>query len=343
MTARVRAELEASEHADALSRLLATVDHAGPEPNLEELLSSARALAAVAAKGPVHGLTQTELKELDSAISSSVGGLVSVELPARSTPYRLLASWAGAVPRARPVEIFTTNYDLLMEQALEEVRVPFFDGFVGSRQPFFDIAAMEHDEVPTRWVRLWKLHGSVNWRLDGAGTVTRVLGPPDGAGALIHPSHLKYEQSRRMPYLAMIDRLRAFLQARGAALMICGYSFNDEHLNEVLVQGLEGNPTAAAFGLLHGELAGYGRARALALKRSNLSLMGADAAIIGTREARWSVPEDGPEGEASTEKDGNTSAQTGAPVFDLGDFDAFGAMLGEMIGEQAVHKAIDVD
>jgi hypothetical protein len=138
-----------------------------------------------------------------------------------------------------------------------------------------------------------------------------------------------------MPYLAMIDRLRAFLRGRAAALIVCGYSFNDEHLNEVITQGLEGNPTAAAFGLLHGELGRYGRARALALRRSNLSLLAEDAAIVGTHEAEW-APSDAP---AQTEPmQGNTEPEKTftRTRFPLGDFAVFGAMLGEMIGERSL-------
>jgi hypothetical protein len=332
MTAHVRAELEGSEHAEDFARLLATFD--GAQPNLEEMLSAVRALAAVVGSGAVHGLGKDALAKLEQAISASVVALASVSLPGSESAYRTLAAWTGAVLRAKPIEMFTTNYDLLLEQALEETRVPYFDGFVGARHPFFDIAAIEHDEVPSRWVRLWKLHGSINWRQEEAVGVTRTVGPSDGAHALIHPSHLKYDESRRMPYLALFDRLRAFLRERGAVLLICGYSFNDEHVNAVLMQGLEGNPTAAAFGLLYGDLAGYDRACSLARRRSNLSLLAADAAIVGTHEAPWEPPPDTAEaGEADEEVDQGGPAAL-PPRLAIGDFAVFGVMLGEMIGER---------
>ena len=334
MTSYVRQELEGSERADDFKKLTATFDATSPAPNLEELLSAVRALAAVAGTGTVHGLDHTALTGLEKQISASVVQLAAVSLPPYETPYRALAAWAGAVSRLKPIEVFTTNYDLLLEQALEEVRVPYFDGFVGVRHPFFDVAAIEHDEVPSRWVRVWKLHGSINWRQEDEGGVTRAAGTSDSSYGLIHPSHLKYEESRRMPYLAMIDRLRAFLRVRGACLLICGYSFNDEHLNEVLIQGLEGNPTAAAFGLMFGDLSEYGRARALALRRSNLSLLAADSAIVGTHEAPWEPPTSevatAPVDEG-TEQNQETAA---LPLFALGDFAAFGSMLSEMIGER---------
>ncbi len=35
-----------------------------------------------------------------------------------------------------PIELFTTNYDLLLEEALEDEEIPYFDGFVGSKKSF---------------------------------------------------------------------------------------------------------------------------------------------------------------------------------------------------------------
>lgn len=341
MTSYVRAQLDGSDHADAFAKLMATFDTTTSEPNIEDILSAVRALAVVVGTGTVHGLDQTDLANLEQQISASVVGLAAVDLPQSQTPYRTLAAWAGTVTRARPVEVFSTNYDLLLEQALEEVRVPYFDGFVGARRPFFDVAAIERDEVPSRWVRVWKLHGSINWRQEDEGGVTRTAGPSDGAHALIHPSHLKYEQSRRMPYLALIDRLRAFLRGRGAALLICGYSFNDQDLNEVLIQGLEGNPTAAAFGLLFGSLTDYERARSLAVRRPNFSLLAADAAIVGTREAPWEQPPDELDIAPVDEGVEPSEPTTAPPLFALGDFAAFGSMLGEMVGERSPAVSAD--
>lgn len=73
--------------------------------------------------------------------------------------------------------------------------------------------------IPARWTRLWKLHGSINWEKNeetvNGNKVTRVVRVTREAAAgkvMIFPSHLKFEQSRRMPYLAMLDRLRAFFE-----------------------------------------------------------------------------------------------------------------------------------
>ena len=63
--------------------------------------------------------------------------------------------------------------------------------------------AIDDDLLPQRWARLWKLHGSINWELDSSGECkeTDQLDRLGKESRLIHPSHLKYTESRRMRIL----------------------------------------------------------------------------------------------------------------------------------------------
>jgi hypothetical protein len=192
------------------------------------MLSLVRALRDVAGAGGARGLSGDELERLDPAISDEVAAIARADLPGRDTPYHDVMRWVSGASRDEPVELFTTNYDLLAEQALEDVGVPYFDGFVGAREPFFDVRAIEDDALPPRWARLWKLHGSINWCRSDHGAVIRTPNPDAVARRLIHPSHLKYEESRRMPYLALHDRLRAALRRPQFVMVTCGFSFRDE-------------------------------------------------------------------------------------------------------------------
>jgi hypothetical protein len=224
-------------------------------------------------------------------LCESIRKIVTCSLPSQLTPYHALAAFIGT-HHTPFTEIFTTNYDVLIEQALEHHRVPFFDGFVGSSRPFFDRRAIEDGEIPLRWSRLWKLHGSLNWRYNKATkAIFRSEGDIDSNGdeLLIHPSHLKYDASRRMPYFVMIDRLRSFLRRadRPVALIISGYSFGDEHINEAIIESLKTNASAACFALQFGSLANYPVAVALARDNANLSVLASDKAIIRRREGQW--------------------------------------------------------
>jgi hypothetical protein len=228
------------------------------------------------------------------------------------------------VPRRSAVELFTTNYDVLLEQALEDRELPFFDGFVGSRNPFFDLRAIEDDSIPPRWTRLWKIHGCLTWILKSDGRVVRSQrAGTAGEGLLIHPSELKYDQSRRMPYLAMIDRLRAFLRRPSAFLVTVGYGYRDEHLNEVIVQGLRGNPNAAAFGLLYRNLNDEAGALELTVRAPlNLTLLARDRGCVRAEVGEWLI--------------GTTGAAAAGPVTNpLGDFAVFARFLKNFVPDSA--------
>jgi SIR2-like domain len=252
-------------------------------PNVEHVLTELRTICSLSGGHNVGELEPKLLTELEAVICSHISSIVGKELPSYPTSYHRFTSWLGQIRRDHPVEIFTPNYDLLLEQALEHSRLPYFDGFVGSREPFFDLPSMEQDIVPSRWIRLWKLHGSINWVRRSDGLVYRCHPAPEGRQLLIYPSHLKYDQSRRMPYLAMLDRLRAFLRHPHPLLVIVGYSFSDEHLNDVLLDGLATNQSAHCFALMYGGLADSQTAVSHALSRPNLSVLAFDGAVVGGR------------------------------------------------------------
>ena len=302
------------------------------DPTVEDFLTHIRSLISVAGKGNVRGLSAEKLVQLDKVICDQIHKIVDKNLPKTNTPYHELASWVRAAEREYPIEVFTTNYDLLIEQAFEKLGVPYFDGFAGALHPSFDLRAIEEDQLPYRWARVWKLHGSINWLLSN-NKVIRGMG--NGERRVIHPSHLKYHESRRMPYLAMMDRLRRFLRNGTAVLIICGYSFRDEHINEVILQGLQSIGTTAAFGLLFGKIRNYEEATKLAKEQPNLSLLARDGAVIGSQELFWPVLEVSPNDNDWVQwtKTCHGSNKTGFQAeFGLGDFVVFGKFLQSIVG-----------
>ena len=348
LTKKINDQLSSSDEFKAhYAALLNRFSGGNPaEPTIEDILSHIRALHDVMRNGSIDGLDKGALEALDTEICRITTTVVGVDLPEGNTPYQQLATWIRGIPRAHPVEVFTPNYDLLVEQALEVCKIPYFDGFVGSRQAFFDLTAMESDSLPPRWTRLWKVHGSVNWWRQRVGksseefeVVRTTDKPTDNGRQMIYPSHLKYDQSRRLPYLAMLDRLRDFLARGQSVLVTSGYSFGDQHLNEVILHGLRSNPTAICFGLLFGARSTYVEALTKAQTHPNLSLLAADGAVLGTLEQNWRVDElaDHPMHGISVAK-ADSSAPEGEPPksckFLLGDFKHLGGFLAQQLSRE---------
>ena len=209
-------------------------------------------------------------------------------IPSR-LPHDDFAMWVRNARRKHPVEIFTTNYDVLIERSLEQARVPVFDGFVGSYAPYFSPDAIESDiTMPGyEWSRLWKLHGSINWELR-RGAVVRTTG--QCAGEMILPSHRKYDESRKQPYLALIDRLARSMAREGALIITCGYSWSDEHINAVIRAALDTHPANHAIALIYEDLADLPHLCTLAQDRENLVVVGPRQGILKRDRAEWALP-----------------------------------------------------
>ncbi len=312
------------------------LDDGRTAPNIEDYLSRVRGLRLLVGNSNIRGLTSTELADLEASICSIICRKAAVDLPGGNNAYTALARWIRGARRGTPVQVFTTNYDLLVEQALEQGQLPYFDGFVGSVNPFFSDDLDADDELPASWVRLWKLHGSINWSTGTIEGRRAVIRCKTDAAALIHPSHLKYDESRKMPYLAMLERLRRFLRHPSSVLVTVGYSFRDEHLNEVMVGGVRSNPQSMVFGLLYGDLKNYVTVKALSSVASNLNFLAEDGMAAAGKEFLWeTVDEDAaprfPPGIIRRTNEGTTFRQR----LGLGDFGKFGMMLDYISGTRS--------
>ncbi len=315
-------------------------------PTVEDVLSHIRTLKSLCGDGKgdsIDGFTSDFLNKFDLAICEKIREIVSVSLPTNDTPYHVLASWIQAIAREKPVEIFTTNYDLLLEQALEEQRVPYFDGFVGSDSAFLDLESMIEDDLPPRWARLWKIHGSINWWMTAKKKIRRSRDKVEGEQLLIYPSHLKYDQSRQMPYYAMLDRLKSFLRSDQCVLLTCGYSFADEHINAYIGQGLSGNPNASCLAMIYNDRCDVPKAVELAKRHANLTLLAADGGIVGTVDRRWDdVSKDtNPAYPICVSKDlptYRTKASAEQCKWLLGDFAAFGRILAHQLSNRDIEQ-----
>ncbi|CAM2755387.1 SIR2 family protein [Janthinobacterium lividum] len=320
--------------------------------NIEDILSFLRSLLTVSKGGTVRGLTEINLISLQHEICAEIVKKLNVSLPDKETPYHGLGNWIKSIDRRIAIELFTTNYDILMEQALEDLEIPYFDGFTGSHRSFFDLRAVEDNLIPIHWSRLWKIHGSINWYQQLSAKQRKVFRSSEvrteitlgEESHLIYPSHLKYEESRKMPYLALIDQLSRFIRRKSSFLILSGYSFSDGHINDAIINALKANPTAMVLGLMFGTFnfdngeERYPEAYRLAKNQHNLNIWTFDRAIIGTNIGKWingKNPED-VESEIldfieKNENDENSN------IVKLGDFLKFSHFLKRMIGSRGAN------
>ena len=254
------------------------------EVNIETILTRIRRLSEAIENERIFGLNGFEYTELAKRICERIGKVVSAVLPDSPNPYTELTTWIGGTYRDHPVEIFTPNYDLLLEEAFERNRLPYFDGFSGSHKPFFDPTSISSDSLPARWSRLWKIHGSLGWEIHD-GNIART--GSRNATSLIYPDHLKYDRIEKQPYTAMFERLKSFLNTPDSLLLCTGFSFLDAHISAILDEALAANTHTAVIAFQFRTLQEEEAAKGLAIKRRNLSVYASDGAVIFGIEGKW--------------------------------------------------------
>jgi len=317
------------------SVLNALVSDLGGNPNIEQILSRVRTLGEALGKSPVHDFDGPGFTQLGEAICKKIGNAVDVRLPTQPNAFSELAGWIGGTARDHAFEIFTPNYDLLIEEAFERAHIPYFDGFCGSFEPFFDPATIANAaDLPPRWARLWKLHGSLGWDENSRGEIVR--GKGRAATRCIFPTHQKYEQTQKLPYAAFFERLRKFLQLPDSLLITCGFSFSDTHLVNVIDESLSANRAAAVIAFQFGSISLETAASRLAHKRANMSVYARDGAVINCVEAQWQ-PGDLPHPQWAPIRASywGTNQPATDPCFLLGDFSAFARYVALTRAEQA--------
>ncbi len=264
--------------------------------NLEQALSRIRRVAALLeGDAQLEGLTREAAVCLDKVICQAIVSELAVD-SAELEPVFQLATWAARADYLWPLEVFTVNYDLLVETAFEQARLPYFDGFVGNLQGKFHTDLVEGTpEEPEHWllrsfVRLWKLHGSVNWAwdTDTETEIVRLGMPVSGAAAAIYPSDTKYDESRRMPFMVLQDRLRRALAQPETLTLVSGYSFGDDHLNEMLFDAAARHPRSETIVFSYPNIPQIVKNRARLIP--NLQAVSANEAILGGQLDCWEPP-----------------------------------------------------
>lgn len=186
-----------------------------------------------------------------------------------------LSFWADIISRRslhivnKQINIFTTNFDMFMEDSCERLGIPYNDGFIGQINPIFNVAnfnkiqkykSLQFDntsDIPL--FNIIKLHGSVSWLekedkiiySDGFH-IDDNLEKKTGSDfstkyneiAVINPNidkHLKTVLD--INYASMLRKFTLELEKENSVLIIIGFSLADKHIRNLLYGVMKSNPT----------------------------------------------------------------------------------------------------
>ena len=153
--------------------------------------------------------------------------------------------------RKNPINIFTTNYDLYNEQALDSLSFPYNNGFVGTYKRSFNPASYKYAYVEDMnlskniWERvpnfynLYKIHGSISW-VKNENNINETdyehIGEDDTV--MIYPTPLKDRTTLMTPYSDLFRAMETALLKKNSVLITLGYSFADDHINRLILNSL---------------------------------------------------------------------------------------------------------
>ena len=209
-------------------------------------------------------------KEIDSGLFEFAKRILKTEKDiikasdSKAAEYLLnfMVSFASRSGTRERLNIFTTNYDRIVEFGAELAGIRLLDRFVGTVNPVFRSSRLEidmHYNPPgirgePRYlegvVHFTKLHGSVDWLYQN-GNVRRISVPfgaetvesyftlldgekPSARSLMIYPNASKDRETSEYPYVELFRDLAAAICRPNSTLVLYGYGFGDEHINRVI-------------------------------------------------------------------------------------------------------------
>ncbi len=217
--------------------------------NLEEFLSHASLYLLL------YHDTDSEVKENVNKIKQIIISNCTIIMPEDAPHKEFLKRITARKLKHNRLKLFTTNYDMLFEQAANECGFTMIDGFTFTFPRVFNGNNYDYDIVIRKNSRitaqenyagkvfhLYKLHGSLDWEKDEeSGQIRKCDFANNKMPVMIFPSSIKYETSYEQPFFEMMSRFQTELRMDNALLIIIGYSFGDKHINSMIFEALELN------------------------------------------------------------------------------------------------------
>lgn len=138
------------------------------------------------------------------------------------------------IPKNGRLHVFTTNYDLCVEDALSGQEIDFTTGFCSETGDWSPSLLL----TSGRGINLYKMHGSLNWHeTDGVVGIPHEVYPPkwnkSGQPELVLGPRLKLQHDE--PFVTLYSKFhKALRQAKVCVIIGCG--LHDQHIRGPLKQ-----------------------------------------------------------------------------------------------------------
>lgn len=227
--------------------LKANLDKAKEENNIEDFLS------IVVIYEKLNGEIKEGEDSLREKLQKKIAEACTLELDSNNRHHSdFLRKLTARKPSDPRVQLYTTNYDTLFEQAAMQAGLTVIDGFSFSNPRRFSGVNFDYDIVYRERSRikpdesfipnvfqLLKVHGSIDWWKDTDDTIYQKDGVENPC--IIYPASDKYESSYEQPYIELIAHFQQTLRKEGTLLIVIGFGFKDKHLQSIIKEAVNQN------------------------------------------------------------------------------------------------------
>ena len=241
----------------------------GDKPNIEDQLRSAQTvLGGLSIMAPDGGDTKDLKNRIEAQFKLLLRSVLDFEHALKNTigteeyqtalnsAARFLLAFAARPGGRERLNLFTTNYDRLLEHLCDQLGLRPLDRFVGGLEPKFRASRLDvdmHYNPPgargePRYLEgvlhLGKLHGSLDWQWSESHGVYKSMVPfgmqPSSSpismseNVLIYPRSTKDIETQLYPYAELFRDLASALCRPHSVLFTFGYGFGDSHINRII-------------------------------------------------------------------------------------------------------------
>lgn len=228
-------------------KLKSNLDKAKEECNIEDFLS------IVVLYEKLNGEIRNGDASLRDNLQKKITEACTLKLDENNRHHSdFLRKLTARKPSDPRIQLYTTNYDTLFEQAAMKAGLTVIDGFSFTNPRKFSGVNFDYDIVYRERSRikpdesfipnvfqLLKVHGSIDWWKDADDTIYQK--ETVEAPCIIYPASDKYESSYEQPYIELIAHFQQTLRKEGTLLIVIGFGFKDKHLQSIIKEAVNQN------------------------------------------------------------------------------------------------------
>ncbi|MFW5895441.1 MAG: SIR2 family protein [archaeon] len=240
------------EYSEKVENIVKNIEDTNLTKDVEVLMEVLERKASLGSENPdpLLSLSEEEIADIDKDTSQDILDELRMFIRNKAIPDSENVEYFSnllKVVRARPLKIFTVNYDTCIEQMCEKHKLNYSDGFELSWDP---TNFSEDNDI-----NIYKLHGSAIWyRASESGFVKlplsinpqtqlknlELIGGESLSEVILYPSR---KDTFLPPMIYLMRKFSETLNDRtNRLLVVVGYSFRDQYVRDILWEAFRKNP-----------------------------------------------------------------------------------------------------